>query len=145
MKKNILYLDRDGIVNKHIPYVGNLNRFFWHLEIFAIAQFFHKKNYTIKIITNQSGIERGFFSLYEYTNLCRVILEKFNEQGIDLEIRTCPHHPKRKCLCRKPNTGMFLDHRNLDDIMIGDQNSDMLAARKARIRHRWLISKKYKI
>ena len=39
---------------------------------------------------------------------------------------------------------MFLDHRNLDDIMIGDQNSDMLAARKARIRHRWLISKNIK-
>ena len=40
MKQKILYLDRDGIINKHIPYVGTLERFHWHKEIFTIAEFF---------------------------------------------------------------------------------------------------------
>ena len=141
MRKNILYLDRDGIVNKHIPYVGNLDRFFWHNEIFEIANFFYKNNFDIKIVTNQSGIERGYFTFCDYAKICNHILKEFNSKEINLEIRTCPHHPDKNCVCRKPNTGMFLDKRNKKDIMIGDQDSDMLAAKNAGIRNRWLISK----
>ena len=144
MRKKILYLDRDGIINKHIPYVGTLDRFFWHYEIFEIISFFYKNNYNIKIVTNQSGIERGYFTFCEYTKICRYILEKFNKKEIDLEIRTCPHHPNRKCICRKPNTAMFLDKRDINDIMIGDQDSDMLAAKNSGIRNRWLISRNMK-
>ena len=44
MKSKFLYLDRDGIINKHIPYVGTLERFHWHTEIFTIAKFFQKKD-----------------------------------------------------------------------------------------------------
>ena len=39
-----LYLDRDGIINEHIPYVGTLERFFWHYEIIPIAKYFFEKN-----------------------------------------------------------------------------------------------------
>ena len=139
-----LFLDRDGVLIKDNHYISDPKRVKLELGVMDLLRFAKKKGWITIVITNQSGIERGYFTLYEYTNLCRVIFEKFNEEGIDLEIRTCPHHPKRNCLCRKPNTGMFLDSRNHNDIMIGDQNSDMLAAKKSGIRHRWLISKTIK-
>ena len=141
MKNKFLYLDRDGIINKHIPYVGTLERFYWHKEIFLIAKFFQKKGFSIKIVTNQSGIQRGYYSLVDYTKICIHMLKEFERIGIDIEIRACPHSPETNCKCRKPKTGMFLDDRNEDDIMIGDQNSDMLAAKNAGIKNRWLLSK----
>ena len=140
MKSKFLYLDRDGIINKHIPYVGTLERFHWHYEIFTIAEFFQKKGFSIKVVTNQSGIQRGYYSLVDYTKICLHMLKEFERIGIDIEIRACPHRPETNCKCRKPNIGMFLDHRHEDDIMIGDQNSDMLAAKKAGIKNRWLLS-----
>ena len=140
MKSKFLYLDRDGIINKHIPYVGTLERFYWHHEIFTIAEFFQKKGFSIKVVTNQSGIQRGYYSLVDYTKICIHMLKEFERIGIDIEIRACPHRPETNCECRKPNTGMFLDHRHEDDIMIGDQNSDMLAAKNAGIKNRWLLS-----
>jgi D-glycero-D-manno-heptose 1,7-bisphosphate phosphatase len=140
MKNKFLYLDRDGIINKHIPYVGTLERFHWHKEIFTVAKFFQKKGFSIKIVTNQSGIQRGYYSLVDYTKICLHMLKEFERIGIDIEIRACPHRPETNCKCRKPEIGMFLDDRHEDDIMIGDQNSDMLAAKNAGIKNRWLLS-----
>ena len=140
----ILYLDRDGVINKHIPYVGSLDRFHWHEEIFFIALFFKNKGFKIKVVTNQSGIQRGYYSLLDFTKISFFMIEKFNELGINIEIRACPHHPNMNCFCRKPNIGLFLDKRSIEDIMIGDQDSDMLAAKNAGINNRWLLSSKGK-
>ena len=137
----ILYLDRDGVINKHIPYVGSLDRFHWHDEIFFIALFFKNKGFKINVVTNQSGIQRGYYSLLDFTKVSFYMIEKFYKLGINIEIRACPHHPNMSCYCRKPNIGLFLDKRSIEDIMIGDQDSDMLAAKNAGIRNRWLISK----
>ena len=142
MSNNILYLDRDGIINKHIPYVGTIDRFHWHYEIFKIIEYFQKKSFDIKIVTNQSGIQRGYYSLSDYTKVCIYMLEEFKKKEIDVEIRACPHSPKSNCICRKPKIGMFLDERHEDDIMIGDQDSDMQAAKNAGIKNRWLLSDK---
>ena len=140
----ILYLDRDGVINKHIPYVGSLDRFHWHEEIFFIALFFKNKGFKINVVTNQSGIQRGYYSLLDFTKISFFMIEKFNELGINIEIRACPHHPNMNCFCRKPNIGLFLDKRSIEDIMIGDQDSDMLAAKNAGINNRWLLSSKVK-
>ena len=142
--KKILYLDRDGVINKHIPYVGSLDRFHWHEEIFFIALFFKNKGFKINVVTNQSGIQRGYYSLLDFTKISFFMIEKFNKLGINIEIRACPHHPNINCFCRKPNIGLFLDKRSIEDIMIGDQDSDMLAAKNAGINNRWLLSSKVK-
>ena len=96
--------------------------------------FFQKKGFSIKVVTNQSGIQRGYYSLVDYTKICIHMLKEFERIGIDIEIRACPHRPETNCECRKPNIGMFLDDRHEEDIMIGDQNSDMLAAKNAGIK-----------
>ena len=61
--------------------------------------------------------------------------------SIDLEVNYCPHHPTLGCNCRKPSPGMFLRYDiGNNDIMIGDNPSDMEAALSACITHRWLVS-----
>ena len=70
-----LYLDRDGIINKHLPYVGTFERFFWHEEIIDITSLFAKKDYKIIIVTNQSGVERGFYSLFDFYSLSKYVIE----------------------------------------------------------------------
>ena len=82
MRRKILYLDRDGIINKHIPYVGTLERFHWHKEIFQITRIFNTKGFQIKVVTNQSGIQRGYYSIIDYTKICLHMLNKFEDYGI---------------------------------------------------------------
>ncbi len=139
-----LYLDRDGIINKHIPYVGTLERFFWHEEIIDIASLFAKKDFKIIVVTNQSGIERGYYSLLDFYNLSKYVIDEFKKNNIEIEIRACPHLPERNCFYRKPNIGMVNDPRDKNDVYIGDQNIDMITAKKANILNRWLISKDIK-
>lgn len=137
-----LYLDRDGIINEHIPYVGTLERFFWHYEIIPIAKYFVEKNYKVIVVTNQSGIERGYYSLFDFYKLSRHIINVFLKNDIEIEVRACPHLPEKNCFYRKPNIGMINDIRDKEDILIGDKEIDMLTARNGNIQKRWLISKK---
>ena len=131
-----LYLDRDGVINKHIPYVGTFERFFWHEEIIDITRLFAKKNYKIIIVTNQSGIERRYYSLFDFYSLSQYIIDEFKKNNIDIEIRACPHLPERNCFYRKPNIGMVNDQRDENDVYIGDQKIDMITAKKANILNR---------
>ena len=141
----ICYLDRDGVLNHHLPYVGTLERFVWFEEIFDILLKLKSYNYKFIIVTNQSGIARGFYSIENLYAINETINSKFKELGIDIEIRFCPHHPKEKCNCRKPKIGMIsFDVRSRKDIFIGDQISDMECAFRAGVKNRWLLNKKLK-
>ena len=107
----------------------------------------NKKIYKF-ILTNQSGIGRGFFSESQFLNFQKSYNTKLYEKGILFDdIYFCPHHPeeakkkyKKKCMCRKPNNGMIekllkqwmLSRK--DVCMIGDKRSDFLASRKSNIR-----------
>ena len=64
----ICYLDRDGIINHHLPYVGTLERFIWYEEIIEFSLNLKKYNYQYIIITNQSGIDRGYYSIENLLN-----------------------------------------------------------------------------
>ena len=137
-----LYLDRDGIINKHLPYVGTLDRFFFYYEIFDICKYFLKKGYKIIVVTNQSGIGRGFYSLYDFYKLSKFMIDEFEKHNIKIEIRACPHLPEKNSFYRKPNIGMVNDKRDINDILIGDQEIDMITGKRAGIKNRWLISNK---
>ena len=139
------YLDRDGIFNHHLPYVGSVDRFIWHYEIIDILLILKKYDYDFFLITNQSGIARGFYSEEDFLKICQLIKNKLCEYEINLEIRFCPHLPSDNCECRKPSIGMIKnDYRSEKDIFIGDQDSDMICAYNANVKHRWLISPKVK-
>lgn len=139
----ICYLDRDGVFNHHLPYVGTLDRFIWHSEIIDILKILRGFNYRFILVTNQSGIGRGFYSFEEFSQINKVIHEKLKSNDLSIEVRFCPHIPNDKCKCRKPNTGMIdNDLRTKQDIFIGDQPSDMLCAFNGGILHRWMINRK---
>ncbi len=135
------YLDRDGIFNHHVPYVGTEDRFIWHYEIIEILKKLKKYDYNFCLITNQSGIARGFYTYKDFLLLSEYMKKKLNQNNIDIEIRFCPHLPSDNCNCRKPNIGMLdIDFRSSKDIFIGDQESDMICAHNAGVKHRWLIN-----
>ena len=137
------YLDRDGIINKHYPYVGSWDRFIFHDQIFTVMSFFKKQGYELVIVTNQSGIGRGYYSMQSFLNLSFKMIDVFEQKGLSVEVRFCPHKPEDKCFCRKPNIGLFInDDRSDLDIIIGDQLSDIEAGLNANIRNRWLINEK---
>lgn len=138
------YLDRDGVFNHDDGYVGTIERFRWHPEIFRILELLKTKGYqSFVLVTNQSGIGRGYYSENSFLELsqwmCKIVEIK---SKIKLEIVYCPHKPEDNCGCRKPKSGMFSNYDiGPDDVMIGDKDTDMLAAKNVGINHRWLISR----
>lgn len=147
-KENVLFLDRDGVINRDTNYVYKIK----NLEILngveKAIQFAVQKFYLVICITNQSGIGRGYFKyddvkiLHEYINKR---LQKYNAEISEFYV--CPHHPvhgkgkfKKKCSCRKPNPGLIkraIKKYNINlknSFMIGDKHTDKQAAMSAGIK-----------
>jgi len=135
------FLDRDGVFNIDYPYVGTIDRFCWCPQIFPILKLLHSQGYQLILITNQSGINRGYYSYRNFLDLSFYILNTLAEHSIDLEINYCRHKPEERCKCRKPEPGMLYRYSISDsDIFIGDKATDMIAAVRRGIPNRFLIS-----
>jgi len=141
-----LFLDRDGVINEDYGYVYKKEDFKFKDGIFELLK--HFKDYKIFIVTNQSGIARGYYTENDFHKLMNWVKEEFKQKGIEIvDINFCPHHPNitGNCECRKPNPGMILDlakKYNIDlenSIMIGDKKSDIEAANKAGIKKTYLV------
>lgn len=149
MKRAALFLDRDGVVNRDLGYVGTRDRFCFEDGIFALGRRAFAEGYRIIIVTNQSGIARGLFTEAAFLELTRWMAERFAEEGAPLTaLYYCPCHPesgpetfrRRDCACRKPAPGLF--RRALLDwqidagrsLVIGDRQRDLKAARAAGVR-----------
>ena len=142
------FLDRDGVINIDYGYVGSIDRFEFKEGIFELLKLLQKKGYKLFIVTNQSGIARGYYSEDDFHNLMKYMIDELKK--IDIEItdyKFCPHHPNitGECECRKPKPGMILDlakQYNIDiknSIMIGDSLSDIKAAKNAGIKRSYLV------
>ena len=105
-----IFLDRDGVINKDINYLHKIEDFEFIEGIFEACIYFQKLGYQIIIITNQSGIFRGYFSEDDYIELSKWMINQFNNNKIKiLDIFYCPHGPNSSCYCRKPKPGMLKD------------------------------------
>ena len=138
----ICFLDRDGIINKDYGYVGTIDRFEWQPGIFYLLAQLSSLGYKLVIITNQSGIGRGYYMVDDFYDLCFYMMNYLHEKyNIDIEINYCPHLPSDGCICRKPRPGMIQRYCvGQNDIFIGDQKTDMQAALAAGVKTRWLVS-----
>jgi D-glycero-D-manno-heptose 1,7-bisphosphate phosphatase len=141
-KNKALFLDRDGTINIEKNYVYKIEDFKFIDGIFEIISAYLNQGFLIIIITNQSGIARGYYTEDEYQKLTKWMINEFKTKGIDItKVYHCPHHPKvtGNCECRKPNPGMILKAINefninpANSILIGDKKSDILAGEKAGI------------
>jgi D-glycero-D-manno-heptose 1,7-bisphosphate phosphatase len=141
------FLDRDGVINKDRAYVHRWEDFEFVPGAVEGMRRLQQAGYALVIVTNQSGLARGYFSEEQYQALTRALLAELARQGVQVDaVYHCPHHPKGSvphlatdCDCRKPAPGMILQAaRELglslaDSILIGDKPSDMEAARAAGV------------
>lgn len=144
-KRKAVFLDRDGVLCEDTDYVTSFEK----MHIFPYAKDavseIHAKGYLAIVVTNQSGVARGFMS-EEMVKKLNEYLKK--ETGVDA-IYYCPHLPpdgeeklpyRIRCNCRKPGTGMFeqavsdyeIDIR--ESYMVGDRETDILAGKNAGLK-----------
>lgn len=149
-----LFLDRDGIINEDLGYVHKIDDLKITAGIIELCQLFTKCDFKIFIVTNQSGIARGYFHLSDFELFQQRIEQIFANNGVKIwETKYCPHHPNGiveglsfECSCRKPKPGMILtliEKYQIDtnvSWMFGDKTSDMECAKAALVKNRVLIS-----
>ncbi|NPA55894.1 MAG: HAD family hydrolase [Epsilonproteobacteria bacterium] len=146
-----VFLDRDGVINEDFGYVYKKEDFVFKEGIFELLRHFQSQGYKLFIITNQSGIARGYYTTEDFWELMEWVKDKFSKEGITIDdIAFCPCHPEftSTCECRKPNPKMILDLARKYDInlsqsiLIGDKQSDIQAAKNAGITKTYLIKDK---
>ena len=149
MKTKALFLDRDGIINVDHGYVSKIKDFEFSDGIFALVKLFSDAGYLIFVVTNQSGIGRGYYSEEDFITLSDWMIVEFKKQGLKIEkVYYCPHSPEEKCHCRKPETGMIeqaLIDYPIDLVhswLIGDKQSDIDLAKNANIQNSIYIGNK---
>ena len=150
--KPALFLDRDGVINKDIGYLIKKKDFLWRKNIFNVVKKYNDKNYYIFVVSNQSGIGRGYYNEKDVENLHYWVNNCFLEKGAHIdEFFFAPYYKyskkkiyrKNKNL-RKPNIGMIksaqkkwtIDMKN--SILIGDKYTDKLTAINAGIKYKIL-------
>ena len=153
MPYKALLMDRDGIVNVDHGYVGDIGRFTFMDGIFTLARHAVDRGFRVAVITNQSGIARGYFSEAAFLELTGWMRAAFQAQGVELAgVFHCPYHRggtvgryARDSFWRKPNPGMILEAaRRLEldlarSVFLGDQPTDMEAAQAAGVERRVLL------
>jgi D-glycero-D-manno-heptose 1,7-bisphosphate phosphatase len=154
MPNGALFLDRDGVINVDRGYVHRPDQFEFVPGIFELARFWtNELRRPIVVVTNQSGIGRGYFDQAAYSELTRWMCDRFEAEGTSIvRVYHCPHHPadgigEYRCdhPWRKPKPGMLLQaisELKLDPVhcaIMGDKMSDMEAGAAAEIGLRILI------
>lgn len=139
--KKILLIDRDGVINqkaKQGEYITDWGEFEWIIDTRNAMKLLAENGFQFIVVSNQAGIARGMFNLYDLERIHRKMKDELKRDGIKIiDIYVCPHHWDEKCYCRKPNPGMLFqasqDHLlRLDKtLFIGDDPRDCQAAEKA--------------
>ena len=153
MANKAIFLDRDGTINADHGYVHKIDDFQFIEGVGKALKQLQDKGYLLVLVTNQSGIARGYFSETQFHQLTEWMDWSLDEDyGVVLDgIYYCPHHPegkgefKAECDCRKPKAGMFLEaikDLNIDpkqSYMVGDKLEDLLAAEAAGVKTKVLV------
>jgi len=152
MSIKTIFLDRDGVINHEVGYLHKIEDFRFINGVFEACLYFKSLDYEIVVVTNQSGISRGFYTKKDFDKVNKWMINQFSLQGIYIRgVYFCPHGPEDKCNCRKPKPGMFLDAKEEHNIdmkkswMIGDKEADIQAAHRAGITNTILVKSGHKI
>ncbi|WP_338947703.1 D-glycero-beta-D-manno-heptose 1,7-bisphosphate 7-phosphatase [Fusobacterium nucleatum] len=145
--KKAIFLDRDGTINVEKDYIYKSEDLVFEEGSIEALKTFKNLGYILIVVSNQSGIARGYFTeadLNIFNNNMNEILKK---NGVEItEFYCCPHHPdgigkyKKVCECRKPNNKMIedaIEKYNIDrakSYMIGDKISDIGAGLKSNLK-----------
>lgn len=148
------FLDRDGVINVDSGYVGRWEDFEYLPDVIQGLTLLQSAGYKLVVVTNQSGIARGYYSEDEFLMLTETMKADLENRGVILTaVYYCPFledadlEPYRVASdLRKPEPGMLLkaaqDH-DIDlsrSIMVGDKVSDMVAAQRAGVPDRYHVT-----
>jgi len=152
MSIKTIFLDRDGVINKEINYLHKIDDFEFIDGVFETCQYLISLDYQIIVITNQSGISRGYYTEKDFQIITEWMIAEFQKNDIIiLDIFHCPHLPNSNCNCRKPKPGMLLDAKYKHNIdmqnswLIGDKEIDIIAANSSGITNTILVKSGHKI
>ncbi|TSE05543.1 MULTISPECIES: D-glycero-beta-D-manno-heptose 1,7-bisphosphate 7-phosphatase [Aquimarina] len=147
-----VFIDRDGVINEEVKYLHKIQDFKFIDGALSSCKYLQSKGFHLILVTNQSGIGRGYYKMKDFNILNEWMLSKFDKQDINiLDVFYCPHIPEDNCCCRKPKTGMFDEANKKYQIdknnswMIGDKESDIKAAHDFGIRNTILVESGHKI
>ena len=148
--RKAVFLDRDGVINHDLGYVYKWNKFRIFDDLVPFLRKIERNNLLPIIITNQSGISRGFYTVKDL----KVLMETFDQYLVSnglspIRYYFCPHHPnlETSCNCRKPNTGLLFqakrDYNILlnEFILIGDKLTDIECGRRGKLKTTFLINR----
>jgi len=150
MKKNngAVFLDRDGTINEEVGYLDRLEKLHLFPAAFDAVRMIHEAGIKVVVVTNQSGVARGFFDETFVKALHEHIDKAFKSRGALIDrFYYCPHHPTEgigryrvSCGCRKPEPGMLIQASEELDIdlpgsyVVGDTARDMELANRTGAR-----------
>ena len=147
----VAFLDRDGVINKsniQNGYIGKIKYFKFIPGSIKTIKYLKKLNYKVVIVSNQSGIARGFFKITDVYKIHKYLESTLKKKKTKIDkILFCPFHIdgkvkkyKKLSKLRKPEIAMFKIINNIwkvdkkKSFMIGDQKSDMQFAKKSGIK-----------
>lgn len=147
------FLDRDGVINVDRAYVGRWEDFDFVPGAVEAMRMLKHAGFVLIVVTNQSGIARGYYTEDQYQALTFAMKQALAEADAAVEaVYHCPHLPAGTvagftvdCKCRKPAPGMiFRAARELnlslpDSILVGDKPSDIRAARAAGVGKAYIV------
>lgn len=147
MKAKAVFLDRDGVLNVDVDYLYRIEDLHWITEAPQALACLANLGYKLFVVTNQSGIARGYYTVAEMQRLHTYMQQELHKYGAQIEkFYYCPHHKEGKvakyaieCDCRKPKPGMLLqamEEYAIDkeqSFLIGDSKRDIEAAQAAGI------------
>lgn len=135
-----VFLDRDGTLNVEKDYLYRYKDWEWIPGAIPALRLLKKSGYRLVLITNQSGIARGYYTAGQVDRLHRRVATDLKRNGVSMAgFYICPHGPAAECACRKPAPGLLTRaarELKLDlagSFMIGDKASDVEAARRAGV------------
>ena len=136
MNSRLALLDRDGTVIEHVHYLSDPEQVQLRPGTVAGLLELKRRNYRLVLVSNQSGVGRGYFSEAAVQAVNQRMQELLRPHGAELELMLyCPHTPQDNCACRKPRPGMAeqacrqLGATLEGAIVVGDSDCDMELAR----------------
>ncbi len=147
MSNRALFLDRDGVINVNYGYVYLKSNFVFVDGIFSLVKKANDLGYEVFVVTNQSGIARGYYTEAQFLDLSSWMVAEFKKHNCVIsQVYYCPYHidgiiPEftKDSEDRKPKPGMLLkaavehDVDLANSIMVGDRDVDILAAKSANV------------
>lgn len=135
-----IFLDRDGTINVDSGYVYKPSDLQLIDGVEEAMHIFQELGYLLIVITNQSGIGRGYYTLGDVHQFNSLLSKELRAKNITITAYyICPHAPNEDCTCRKPNATLINEavaQYNIDreaSYMFGDKQSDVVCGENAAV------------